>query len=234
MEARGLSPATVRVLAALALGALAGTTHAQDGWKVTLEPYVWIPALEGDGSAEGSPDVDFEIDYPGELSAAVPLALWVEGPGGGAWKLDLLYARWRDDDGATTSETSVSLLEAGYAWPAGEGWALTAGLRGIELELDVEVVGVESDAREAWVDPWVGASGEMALGAGWGFRAAGDVGGFGVGSDFTWQAAALLGWSSTRWRIEYGYRALAVEFDDEELETNLVAHGPFLGVAFRL
>lgn len=213
---------------------LAGTARAQDGWKLTLEPYVWIPALEGDGSAEGSPEVDFEIDYPGELSAAVPLALWIDGPGAGEWKVDLLYARWRDDDGATTTETSVGLLEAGYAWPMGERWALTAGLRGVELELDVEIASVESGAREAWIDPWVGASGEVPLGAGWGLRAWGDVGGFGVGSDFTWQAATLVGWSSARWRAEFGYRALAVEFDDGELETELLAHGPFVGVAVRL
>ena len=116
---------------------IVGTTHAQDGWKLTLEPYIWIPALEGDGSADGSPEVDFDIDYPGELSAAVPLAVGLEGPGGGAWKLDLLYARWRDDDGATTSETSVGLLDAGYAWPVSERWALAAGLRGVQLELDV-------------------------------------------------------------------------------------------------
>ena len=74
----------------------------------------------------------------------------------------------------------------------------------------------------------------MPLGEGWALRAWGDVGGFGVGSDFTWQAAALVGRSSGGWRVEFGYRALAVEFDDGELETDLVAHGPFLGVAVRL
>lgn len=214
--------------------ALAGAPRAQDGWSFTLEPYVWIPALEGDGSADGSPDVDFEIDYPGELSAAFPLALVLEGPGGGAWRLDALYARWRDDDGATTSETSVSLLEAGHAWRMDERWALTAGLRAVDLGLEVDVLGVGSDASATWIDPWFGASGELPLRAGWSVRARGDLGGFGVGSDFTWQAAALLGWSSPSWRLELGYRALAVEFDDDDLDTELVAHGPQLALAVRL
>lgn len=221
-----------RVMLVLLL--LAGTARAQDGWRLTIEPYLWVPALEGDGSADGSPDVDFEIDYPGELSAAVPLALRLEAPGGCAWKLDGLYARWRDDDGATRTESTVSLLDAGFEWPVSEEWALTAGLRGIELELELEIASLESSAREAWIDPWIGASGAVPLGGNWALRTWGDVGGFGVGSDFTWQAATLLARSSERWRFEFGYRALAVEFDDDDLETSLLAHGPFLGVAFRL
>jgi len=218
----------------LAASALAGTARAQEGWHLTVEPYLWVPTLEGEGSADGSADVDFTIHYPGELSAALPLALRLETPGGHAWKLDTLYARWNDDDGSSQSETSLSLIDAGFEWPVSDAWALTAGLRGVALELDLEIASVDASAREAWIDPWLGGSGAVPIGAGWALRTWGDVGGFGVGSDFTWQAAALVGWSSARWRFEFGYRALAVEFDDDDLDTELLAHGPMLGVALRL
>ena len=214
--------------------ALAATARAQEGWSLVVEPYLWVPALEGEGSADGSAEVDFAIDYPGELSAALPLVLRLEAPGGSTWRLDGLYARWRDDDGSARTETELSLLEAGFGWPLSEAWDLTAGLRGVELELDVALGSVDSNASEAWVDPWIGGSGDVPLGAGWSLRTWGDVGGFGVGSDFTWQAAALVGWGSSRWRLELGYRALAVEFDDDDLETELLAHGPILGLALRI
>ena len=63
-------------------------------------------------------------------------------------------------------------------------------------------------------------------------RVADDVGGFGVGSDFTWQAATYVGWSSTHWRVDFGYRALAVKFDQDDVAADIVAHGPVLGVGF--
>ncbi|HEX6884858.1 MAG TPA: hypothetical protein VF530_15895 [Planctomycetota bacterium] len=225
---RALGPS---LLAALALG---GAALAQDDWRLTIEPYVWIPTLEGEGSADGSPDADFDVDFPGELSAALPLALRLATPGGNTWRFDGLYARWEDDDGALNTEAALSLVEAGFGWQTGGGWELTAGLRAVELELEVELGGADSDASEAWIDPWVGAAGEVELAERWTLRTWADIGGFGIGSDLTWQVAALAGWGGERWRIELGYRALAVAFDDDDLDTELLAHGPILGVAFGL
>src|SRR5688572_4836379 len=54
---------------------------AQEGWSVEVEPYAWIPTLEGEGSADGSPEADIQIDYPGGLSAALPLAVRLDAPG---------------------------------------------------------------------------------------------------------------------------------------------------------
>lgn len=227
-------PLTSALLTLFLSSVLAGTAAAQERWKATLEPYVWVPALEGEGSAEGSPEVDFEIDYPGELDAALPVALTLESPGGSVWTLDVLYARWRDDDGATRTETSVGLLEAGRLWPLGNTWSLAAGLRGIELDLDVETLGLERSARAAWIDPWIGGRAELPLSPSWSLTGRGDLGGFGLGSDLTWQAAAFLAWSAPSWRLEFGYRALAVDFDDDDLDTSLLAHGPELGLAFHL
>lgn len=214
----------------LASGALAAEARAQEGWSLEVEPYVWVPDLVGEGSADDSPEADFEIDYPGELSAALPLALRLEAPGGASLLFDGLYARWRDDDGSTRTETELSLVEAGIGLPL-RGFGLTAGLRAVELELDVEIGGTDTDGSAGWIDPWVGGRGALPLGRGWSLRGWGDVGGFGVGSDFTWQAAGLVAWSSARWRVEFGYRALAVDFDDEGIDTELLAHGPLLGVA---
>jgi hypothetical protein len=208
-------------------------TDAQERWSIEVEPYVWIPDLEGEGTAGDAPEVDFAFDYPGGLSAALPLALRLDAPGPSSFRLDVLYARWTDDEGSVETESDLSLLEAGYGYALGESFDVTAGLRAVELGLDVEVGGVDADASESWIDPWVGARGRRALGGGWALTASGDVGGFGVGSDFTWPAAPYAGWSAGRWRIDLGYRALSVEFDDDDLDTELLAHGPIVGVGVR-
>ena len=146
--------------------------------------------------------------------------------------MDGLYARWADDDGSIETESEVSLIEAGVGLPMSDAWELVAGLRWIGLGLDVEIGGADADADESWVDPWIGARGAVPIGRGWSVRGGADVGGFGVGSEFTWQALAFVAWGSARWRFDLGYRALSLRFDEDDLDTELLAHGPILGVAY--
>jgi hypothetical protein len=209
-------------------------TGAQERWSTKVEPYVWVPELTGEGSAEGGPEADLEIDYPGGLSAALPLTLLFDAPGRSSLRLDVLYARWTDDEGSVQTESQLSLLDLGYGYALSPSCDVMAGVRGVELSLDAQVAGFDADASEAWVDPWIGGRGSLPLRGGWSLEGYGDAGGFGVGSDFTWQAIGTLAWSSERWRFDLGYRALAVRFDDDDLDVDMVAHGPILGVALQL
>ena len=66
----------------------------------------------------------------------------------------------------------------------------------------------------------------------------GDVGGFGVGSDFTWQlfgGYAFDFWGSNLHGV-VGYRALAVDYTQDGPNKNnldLILHGPVIGLSFR-
>ncbi len=66
----------------------------------------------------------------------------------------------------------------------------------------------------------------------------GDVGGFGVGSDFTWQlfgGYAFDFWGSNLHGL-VGYRALAVDYTQDGPSKNnldLILHGPVVGLSFR-
>lgn len=69
----------------------------------------------------------------------------------------------------------------------------------------------------------------------------GDVGGFGAGSDFSWQAVATYGFDvncfGTPLRTVVGYRALAVDYSENgrfgKNGLDLVQHGPVIGVRIR-
>ena len=221
--------------AAQDLEVASGDTRGSSSWEFTLEPYAWIAGLDGSASADGSDSDDLGPDLGeafGDLEMAAPLAFEARAPQGSfALLTDAIYLRLATDEGVST-KTEALLFELAGAVPVGRSdvaeWLF--GLRWIDVEFDLSDV---ASAEEAWLDPFVGARGEFELGGAWSLRLRGDVGGFGVGSDFSWQGVALAGASlGEAWRIDLGYRALAVDFDGGDLRYDAVVHGPVLGLAF--
>jgi hypothetical protein len=92
-----------------------------------------------------------------------------------------------------------------------------------------------------WVDPVVGGRMRHQFASGSEFNLEGDVGGFGAGSDFSWQAVATYGFDvnvfNTTMRSVVGYRALSVDYSQTGAHgrsgLDWIQHGPVLGAAFR-
>jgi hypothetical protein len=92
-----------------------------------------------------------------------------------------------------------------------------------------------------WVDPVVGGRVRHMFASGSELNLEGDVGGFGAGSDFSWQAVATYGFDvnvlNTTMRSVVGYRALSVDYSQIGAHgrngLDWIQHGPVLGVAFR-
>jgi opacity protein-like surface antigen len=62
----------------------------------------------------------------------------------------------------------------------------------------------------------------------------GDVGGFGVGSDSTYQAIGGVVWQfSQRFSASAGYRYLYQDFEDDGFVWDMAMHGPFLGLGVK-
>jgi hypothetical protein len=206
-----------------------------DGWTFHVEPFLWIPSLDGSGSADSSPTTS--LTNP-EFDAGFLLAFEAQPHGGGVGFLaDGLYVRLADDEGTLRTRTEVEMFEAGIAWPLTEQrtWELLAGARWVDLDYEVAVGGALSgDASATWVDPWFGGRGRFPLGERWIAGVRGDIGGFGVGTQFTWQALATVGWQCTEHlRVDLGYRALSLDFDDDDLDYNAIVYGPLVGLDVR-
>ena len=93
-----------------------------------------------------------------------------------------------------------------------------------------------------WIDPLVGVRLRHQFAPGWNFTASGDVGGFGVGSKFSWQALAALNYDfyvakSVTWSGMVGYKALYVDYSQgsgpTQYEYKMTMHGPIFGVTAR-
>jgi opacity protein-like surface antigen len=226
------------ILLILVLASLSASARSQDAaagrddWKFTVEPYIWLPSLSGQGQTNTSPSVD--VNVVGDFDVGLPVAFRAVAPEDRySISFDGLYARWVDDQGATETKTQLGLIEGGFGYPVAKTCSLEAGLRYLEVDYDVDIGAFSSRAKASFLDPWVGARAEFKLADQWSTSIRGDVGGFGVGSDLSWQALALVAWKpSDNWRFDLGYRAFAADFNDSGLEYDLLAYGPIIGVGW--
>ncbi len=82
------------------------------------------------------------------------------------------------------------------------------------------------------MDPIIGGRFHMSLSERWLLTLRGDIGGFGVGSDLTWNVAARLGYRlSERTTLAFGYRHLDIDYDSGKLELDAEFSGTFLGMS---
>jgi hypothetical protein len=101
--------------------------------------------------------------------------------------------------------------------------------RELESRLDRRVARTDD-----WWDPFIGLRGRLNLSEAWYLTAKGDIGGFGVGADFAWQAEAALGCQLTRDVFaEVGYRALGVDYDKDGLIYDVITHGAQITVGIK-
>jgi hypothetical protein len=110
---------------------------------------------------------------------------------------------------------------------------------------DLELAGGRAFGRSGsvdWLDPVIGARVRYAVAPGHELFLRGDIGGFGVGSDFSWQAIGGYGfdfgaWNGITFSGVIGYRALSVDYAQGEgrsrYEFDMLQHGPILGLSMR-
>jgi hypothetical protein len=90
-----------------------------------------------------------------------------------------------------------------------------------------------ASASKTWVDPVVGFRMRHWIAPRWFVNLYGDVGGFGIGSRFSWAASAGLGYRATdKLKLESYYRAYAVDYEDDGFVYDTTLHGLFFGLAY--
>ena len=119
--------------------------------------------------------------------------------------------------------------------------SVLAGLRYFSHDVDVDPYAGPPDLdlafSEGWWDPTVGVRYHTPLPGNFMVTVSADVGGFGIGSEFSWSTTGVLGWRFSRpVGITLGYRYMSVDYrnpgsgpsDSFAYEGNL--HGLMLGV----
>ena len=152
------------------------------------------------------------------------------------------YEVWSEGEKGV-SQTAIDVLGGGRYWrqDASVSADLSANLNLAGLEIDKNRV-IAREGAVDWIDPFFGARLRKEILPGQSLSLRGDIGGFGVGSDFTWQVIAAYDVQiavADRVTIDgyLGYRALAVDYSQgsgvDRYDFDAIMQGPVLGVTFR-
>jgi hypothetical protein len=233
------------------------TAPTGDRWVFTAAPYLWAASMDGHAAVGGiKADVDVPVeDILKDLSFGAMLAVDVQKDRFGIG-FNGLFARVSPDSEIgnikidVTSDSGQLAVLPYYRvieWQYGvssSGQPLRlvvapeAGFRYTYLRTELEIRGGRTvDSSESWVDPLIGSRIGLDLTDRWAIGGEGNFGGFGVGSDFTWNAQAYVGYETSLFgrptRLLLGYRALYQDYHHRNFEWDVTMHGPVIGTAMR-
>lgn len=245
---------TLAVLTLSALGISAPAT-AQD-WTFSIEPYLLAANIEGDsglGRVTGAPvDLDFSSILD-NLDMAAMLHFEAHSSNGWGLVLDYGFMDLSDDifgsrGGVLDARLRQGILEgllvrqSGYSAYSFEYFA---GFRWWDNDVDVVVdpAVLPGDAVRkvdaSWIDLIVGARWSHQINNRWIARVKGDIGGFGIESDFTSSLSISAIYEfSQRYALDLQYKALWVDYEDGSkgrpsyFSYDTVTHGPIIGFQF--
>ena len=225
---------------------------ANDAWQLVLSPYLWFPGVHGMVGALGH-DASIHAS-PGDLLSHFRFGLMamVEA----RYKrlvlpLDIVWVRLADDKalpapglGAITANAKASELiltpKVGYR-VLDKNRIKADGLAGFRywhlgqnLQFSPSLLGLNFSGSQNWVDPLVGGRIQGILTPKLDATIAGDVGGWGVGSQLDYQVVGLLGYKiKPKWKLQAGYRYLDVNYRSRTV-FDVATSGVLFGVSITL
>jgi hypothetical protein len=225
----------------------------EDEWVFTVAPYVWAAGLSGDVAQFGLPEVDVDVTFSDILEHFDIGLMGAAEARNGRFSLaaDLLWVKLSDDkatphgiiaeDVDVTAKTLMLTGAGAYSLIFEESGNLDilAGARlwSVKTELNFNgglLDGVSADDNSTWVDPVVGLKGRFNIGSDFYLTGWGIIGGFGVSSEFMWDAMGALGYQFTdSFSMLAGYRGVGVDYHNDGFVYDIVQHGPIIGAVFR-
>jgi hypothetical protein len=249
---------TLALVAGLPVVATAGSARAEEksAWKLSVEPFLMMTSISGDasvGRVTGAPvDVAFE-DILENLQFAAMLHAEAFHQSGWGVLFDNGYMDLGADisgplGGVTDVGVKQGVLEllAAKKFPLEKGsFDLIGGLRWWDNSVDITVNpailpgSANLSIDESWIDPVIGVRLTFPLTKPLKLVLRGDIGGFGVGSDFSALAMAGVHYRfNDMLSLDLQYKALWVDYADGTQGTpgyfayDTVTHGPLVGFIF--
>lgn len=224
---------------------LAPVEPAGPEWHGDMTVYGWLPSASGQFGFNGNGPYDIPEGGGGDSSLFDVLDGFFMGNASlrrgrlGVFG-DIVWADFGKDAanvnaGAdlsgyfATAAVTYTIVDADQghldAFAGARWWSITGG---------AVVGGLEAHDTFGWTDPVVGLRGRYLISPSIFISATGAIGGFGVGTDFMWDAAASVGYNfNSNLSISIGYRGLGLDYAHGGDMVDIVAHGPVLGLTAR-
>jgi hypothetical protein len=256
LKQRLINKACCTFLILLSLWFTANIVQAQDAtgkWNFLIEPYLLIPNMDGEVAVRRLPAVDVDADAGdifGQLKFGAMLYFEAINPKNTfVYSSDLIYMDLEQDveSGLLINSGNVSSKQVVWELAALARLALWLdigiGGRIVSLESKVElqtINGSESGSiNKLWVDPIVIVRSQGVVHENWLLSFRGDLGGFGMGSDFTWQLQPNVGYKVSKlFQVSAGYRLISINYrkgsGGERFVHDVLTYGPVVRLGFDL
>ena len=243
------------VVAAQAAGALAAETvesaapptalpenaTLSQQWEFTLRPYFFLSGLSGSLTVDrvtvplnsSFRDLLHNVEVGAFINLRAEKKRW--GVNADFQYIKLAATGTGLTDTSLDLENVIGEVDLMYRPAEAPTLRFLAGARLYSATQTVRLIGRDlPSAATTVVDPIVGAHGRWTLHDRWRFELRGDIGGFGVSSEFTYQMMALFVWGiSDTIRVPFGYRVLGVQIRNDDLWMNIRMTGLVVGLDVR-
>ena len=248
------------VLALPGMAQAQGDVDRSGTWQYEITPYLWGSAMKGDVKISGVvPKTHVDMSFSDIMENLDSGLMGTFEARKDRWGIlfDVIYMnvsssataiRTGPEDAAVIASANANLhlkqtmLAAAVAYRVTEGRAaldLIGGARYSQIKVEADIHGsffglagtVARGGSKDWVDPYIGMRVQHPVADGWTLIGYADVGGFGVGSDLSWQMAVGLNYKFSRtFSGKLGYRYIGVDYDKGGFLYDMANSGAYLGV----
>ncbi len=227
------------LVSALSLPAFAADNQPE-GWKWDGTVYGLAAGMSGDITVGGTTaplDTSFgtildnlEFGFMGQLRAS-------KGPW--AVNTDVIYMGLGASKGGFSADIDQWCIEPTVGYRVNPSFEWLGGLRYNSLSGEIRGPGGRAPTgSQDWIDPIVGFNYNLPTNSAWSFHLRADIGGFGVGSDLTWQAYPSASWRFSETGVfQMGYRWVYNDYESgsgaKYFRYDVTSQGPQVGVTFR-
>jgi hypothetical protein len=223
---------------------------ATESWQSLVEPFMWLPTSVAVRVTAKSFNVSTNFNAS-DILRAVQFAGFLHGE---VWKgrlglfADLMYLNFME----TRRASSFSLfapsdlnLEGGFQAAAVEAggfyrfgkepvtFDVLAGIRYINIEAHAEAGLLVANGDASFIEPLIGGNLRFRLSRRWDLSVSGDAGGFGLGSELTYDSRATIRYRFSKLAdLGVGYRYVGVEYKKYGFTFDSQIAGPVVGFAF--
>jgi hypothetical protein len=224
---------------------IAETVLAQESteWKYSAAFYVWMPDIDGTVGALGR-NVPVDASFSdlirntkfGVMSGirAKKDRLVISG--------DFIYVRLESELDLPPVQVNVNpvLIEGDLGYEVAKNVEVYGGARILSVENTIQIkapINVEVGATKTWVDPVVGIRLSPQFSDRWSFIVRADIGGFGAGSELTYQVQGYAVLHLTgKAGLAFGYRLLDIDYTEDggdQFVLDMQIKGPSVGFIYK-
>ncbi len=229
-----------------------GTPAGDDAWEFAVTPYLWMSGANIEVETPQGEDVVVDQsfgDVLGDLKFAF-MGAFEARKGRFVTVQDIIYLSLGSSADANIGpiplEAELDMKQLitthlfGYR-VVDEGpmsLDLMAGARFAMLKVDIELSGplqtFRRDSKRSEIGPVIASRFRAPLGGPWAFSLYGDLGGFGLGADLSWQLLGTVQYEiSDHWRLSAGWRHLHASQEKNDFKVDYTLDGPIIGVTYR-